>query len=248
MFGRDYNPIFQMGNNQGNNNAQKESNRHPRNKPIFNGPLPPFPPPPLGKSLPVNRKSFREIRNFIILTIISENNGITGYQLQERYNFPRGTLLRTLQSFEEKQYVETTEEVIQGRTNKFYTINEKGQAYLDKLKKKWANLFAMMSEKANPERCKHPFAREWFRLMMLEHVGILSSKADAEEFFNKIQGGINEMINRFTSRIEKLKHFREEIAHILNDIEKMEKYDQSKVETNLELLFHELREEMQENN
>ncbi|MFX1366966.1 MAG: hypothetical protein ACFFCE_20105 [Promethearchaeota archaeon] len=53
--------------------------------------------------LPIGREAFQEIRDFILLLIISEDpNGITGYQLQEKYNFPRGSLIRTLQDLEEK--------------------------------------------------------------------------------------------------------------------------------------------------
>jgi len=67
------------------------------------GSFPPFPKGPFKPPLPIGRESFQEIRDFIVLIIISEYpNGITGYQLQDKYNFPRGTLIRTLQELEDK--------------------------------------------------------------------------------------------------------------------------------------------------
>jgi len=250
VFGRDFNPSIQMNNEGGKEATNKNGENQSNNNPTFKGPLPPFPPPPLGRSLPVNRKAFHEIRNFIILTIISEhsNKGITGYQLQERYGFPRGTLLRTLQLFENKNYVDIREEVIQGRANKFYVINSVGKDYLNTLRQKWANLFAMMTEKANPERCEHPFAREWFRLMIIDHIEVLNTKNQAEEFFTKIKGGIDEIIRRFSSRIHKLEQFKKEIDPMINIIEKMDRFDQDALKEAVYNLFSKLKEEMEENN
>ncbi len=243
MFRRDFNHPFKQSEDGEDRDRSRGFNNPKHNTPAFNGPLPPFPPPPPGRPLPVNRKAFHEIRNFIILTIISENpNGITGYHLQERYNFPRGTLLRSLQDFEDKRFVEVHEEIIQGRLNKFYTINERGKKYLEKLKRKWANLFAMMSEKANPEQCEHPFAREWFRLMMIENIDSLTTKTEGERFFNKIKDGINVMIDRFSSRIEKLEQFRKEIDLILTNIQQMEEFDRRKLKDDLDDSFRKINE------
>jgi DNA-binding PadR family transcriptional regulator len=250
VFGRDFNPFIQVNNEREKEGTNKNVENQSNSNATFKGPLPPFPPPPLGRSLPVNRKAFHEIRNFIILTIISEhsNKGITGYQLQERYGFPRGTLLRTLQSFENKNYVDIREEVIQGRANKFYVINSVGKEYLNTLRQKWANLFAMMTEKANPERCEHPFAREWFRLMIIDHIKVLDTKEEAEAFFIEIKGGIDEIIRRFSSRIQKLKHFRKEIDPLINLIEKMEPFNREMLKEAVYDFFSKLKEEMQENN
>ena len=44
---------------------------------------------------------FKEIRHFFILIIIKESHpkGITGYELQQRFNLPRGNFLRILDDF-----------------------------------------------------------------------------------------------------------------------------------------------------
>ncbi|MHA1294424.1 MAG: hypothetical protein ACTSQJ_17410 [Promethearchaeota archaeon] len=57
----------------------------------------PFFPPPFPMPIPFSREAFQDIKIFVILIIISEHQeGITGYQLQERFKLPRGTLIRTL--------------------------------------------------------------------------------------------------------------------------------------------------------
>jgi len=129
----------------------------PHRHPYECGPPPGFdspsfiPPPSVGPPLPIGKKGFQEIRRFIFLIIISEyKDGITGYQLQEKFNFPRGTLLRTLDDLEEKDFLKIREDVIKGRAQKFYLITEKGKKHLEKLKSKWAIHFSIMSEMAPP--------------------------------------------------------------------------------------------------
>lgn len=250
MFGRDIDQSQEMNNNKNNRDVSGDENNQTHKESLFKGPLPPIPPLPHGKSLPISRKAFREIRNFIILMIISEsdNQGITGYDLQEKYGFPRGTLLRTLKSFEEKRFVKINEEIIRGRTNKLYTISKLGKDYLNTLKKKWANLFAIMSEKANPERFSHPFAREWFRLMILENIKSLESKLEAEEFLTKIIGGTNEMIKRFSSRINELERFKVKLEELFPYIENMKQFDQNILRDEIKNLFKSLKDEWGGNN
>ena len=78
----------------------------------------------------MSKESFREMRRFFVLKILTDNlEGITGYQLQEKYHFPRTNVLRLLDQLEEEKYVETKEEIVDGRTNKLYLITEKGIKY-----------------------------------------------------------------------------------------------------------------------
>ena len=89
---------------------------------------PPHPPPPF------SREAVQDIKTLIILTIISEyQDGITGYQLQEKFSFPRGTLLRNLNFLEVNSYVKIKEGIVKGRAQKLYTISQLGRDYLEHL-------------------------------------------------------------------------------------------------------------------
>ncbi len=97
----------------------------------------------------LHRNTFKEMQTLILLTKIkNETKGISGYQLQEHFDLPRGTLLRMLSGLEQKKSLETREEVINGRANKFYTITKDGEEFLEELKMKWADRNAEIDELA----------------------------------------------------------------------------------------------------
>jgi DNA-binding PadR family transcriptional regulator len=187
----------------------------------FFGPKSPFFPNQFKLHLPIGRESFQEIRDFIVLLIISEYpDGITGYQLQDKYNFPRGTLVRTLQALEDKQYLKSREEVLEGRANKFYIITELGKKFLEELKLKWANVFGIMSEINPPEGLKR---------LILEKVEEFESKEDAIDFFRGITSWMKNILNRIKFRFEKLKGSKADLDRIIKEIENMESLDPMKI-------------------
>ncbi|MCF2140881.1 MAG: helix-turn-helix transcriptional regulator [Candidatus Lokiarchaeota archaeon] len=101
----------------------------------------------------LHRDSFREMQLLVILTKIQqETDGITGYQLQELYAIPRGSLIRLLKWLEEKNYVAVREEIVNGRVNKFYTLTEDGAQHLEEIRVKWAERGEILDDLAPFER------------------------------------------------------------------------------------------------
>ncbi len=191
-----------------------------RGLPLF-GLRPPFSSGHLRPPLPIGREAFQEIRDFILLLIISEYpNGITGYQLQEKYNFPRGSLIRTLHDLEEKKYIKSKEEIIEGRTNKFYLITESGKKLIEELKLRWANLFSMMSE-INPP--------EGFRMMIFEKINQFETKDDAIDFFRGVRSWMKDILQRIERKIENFKKSKVDLDKIIDEIEKMENLQKDKI-------------------
>ena len=198
---------------------------------------PPFPPPfgglpPFGSMmpfrgphfkfpLPMGREFFQEIRDYMILLIISEYpDGITGYQFQEKYNFPRGTLIKTLQDLENKNYLTTKEEIIDGRANKFYIITNEGKKFLEELKLKWANIFGKMAEINPPEGLK---------TMVFAKINEFESIDDAIDFFRGIRSWMKGMLLRIENRIEKFRKSKEDLDILIEEIDKMEHLDKKKI-------------------
>ena len=137
-----------INNFQPNRNAGPppyQGNPGPDDTPPPHEPRSPFGPPPFfgvpshfKPPFPMTLEGFKEMKYIMILMILSDNpEGITGYQLQERFNMPRGNLLRTMDDLVELKHVKTSESVIKGRAQKFFIITEEGKTYLDDLKKKW---------------------------------------------------------------------------------------------------------------
>jgi DNA-binding PadR family transcriptional regulator len=202
-----------------------EHNNSP-SPPSFQVP-PPFgqvPPFPMGHSrppVPIGRESFQEIRDYMLLLIISEQSkGITGYQLQEKYHLPRGTLVRTLLDLEERGYLYTNEEIVDGRPNKFYLITSKGRKFLEDLKLKWATIFGTLAE-INPDKgMEHMLKR---KIREFESIG------DAKDFFKSLRDWQKEMLVIIEKRTEKFKTATDRLEVIISEIDKMESLDRKKI-------------------
>lgn len=190
--------------------------------PAHGGPPPfgsPFLPPPFPIPPPFSREAFQDIKTFIILIIISEHqDGITGYQLQQKFKFPRGTLLRTLNYLEEKGYLKIKEDIIKGRAQKIFMISQTGRDFLERLKVKWATQFARMSDMAPPEQ----FMGEGIDIMLKAHLKDFTTKDDAEDFFRGIRSWVNSILNRIKQRRKNLLIVKSELDKVIEEISKME--------------------------
>ncbi|MFX0142895.1 MAG: hypothetical protein ACFE9C_02360 [Candidatus Hodarchaeota archaeon] len=181
----------------------------------------PFSSGPFRPPTPIGKEAFQEIRDFIVLMIITEYpNGITGSQLQEKYNFPRGTMIRNLQELEDKKYLMSKEEIVETRPNKFFLITELGRKYLEELKLKWGNVFSMMSE-ITPSK--------GLRMILSEKIENFEDKDDAIDFFRGIRSWMRDMLQRIENRIENFKKRRADLDRIIKEIEKMESLDKEKI-------------------
>jgi DNA-binding PadR family transcriptional regulator len=184
----------------------------------FSGPFPHFKPP-----LPLTRESFKEVRFFMVLMILSDNpKGITGYQLQERFNFPRGNILRLLDDLVESEHVITKESVIDGRANKFFIITEKGTKFLNDLKKKWADRFAQMSQMAAPGIFGGVFIKKALNTYLNIQLDQLDSKEDALDLVRGIRSTTKTFLKRINERLNDLKFIKSELDNTIEKIEEMQ--------------------------
>jgi DNA-binding MarR family transcriptional regulator len=193
----------------------------------------PFPPPM--PPIPISREDFKEIKHFFILSIIMDKKeGINGYQLQERYKIPRGSLIRSLDELEKGEYLKVRETTVEGRDQKIYFVSEKGKQYLEQLKERWANEFAMMSDMAPPELYAHPFTRRPHRMKMMHYIERCESKEDALDYFRGMRSRLKGSIKRLNSRIQNITQIKEQLDSIIASIEKMDILDKKKVKELLE--------------
>lgn len=200
--------------------------------------------PPLMPPIPISREDFKEIKHFFILSIIiDKKEGINGYQLQEQYQIPRGSMIRSLEELEKGEYLEVKETTIEGRDQKIYFISEKGKEYLEQLKEKWANEFAMMSDMAPPEEYAHPFARSPHRKKIIRFIEQCESKEDALDYFRGMRSKLKFSLDRLTSRIQNITQIKEELNSVIKSIEKMDKLDKNELKDLLKNIENKIRKE-----
>jgi DNA-binding PadR family transcriptional regulator len=181
---------------------------------------PPGPPPLL------SREAFQEVKYLFLLILIAEKpEGITGYQLQDKYHIPRGNLVRTLDELEHDGYVSTREDVKDGRNQKYYAITDKGKQYVEQLKEDWASRFSMLSEMAPPDVHGNPFRRPRQQRRMLEHVSMLESKEDALDYFKGIRHSLKSFIDHLARRVKRTEQAKATVDEIIKKIEAMEQFD-----------------------
>jgi DNA-binding PadR family transcriptional regulator len=174
----------------------------------------------------LSREAFQEVKYLFLLILVADKpDGITGYQLQDKYAIPRGNLVRTLDELEHDGHVLTREDVKEGRNQKYYTITGKGKQYMEQLKEDWASRFSMLSEMAPPDIHGNPFRRERQRLRMLDHLGMLTSKEDALDYFKGIRHSLTMFLAHLDQRVKRTEQTKATLDEIIAKIEAMETFD-----------------------
>jgi DNA-binding PadR family transcriptional regulator len=159
------------------------------------------------------------------MLIAEHPEGITGYQLQDKYAIPRGNLVRTLDELEHDGYVSTREDVKDGRNQKYYAITDKGKQYAEQLKEDWASRFSMLSEMAPPDVHGNPFRRPRHQRRMLDHVDALETKEDALVYFRDIKRSLESFLDHLDRRVKRTEQTKVIIDEIIKKVESMEKFD-----------------------
>ena len=201
-----------------NRNSPPREPQSPFGPPPFYGAPSHFKPP-----FPMTLEGFKEMKYIMVLMILSDNpKGITGYQIQERFNMPRGNLLRTLDDLVELDYVTTSESVIKGRAQKFFIITEKGKKCLDELKKKWVERFSQMPEFAAPVMQGNFFIKKGLEMILSHQLDLLETKEDALVLFRRLRSKTEIFIAKMTEILKCLKTTKSELDSIIQKIEQMD--------------------------
>ena len=225
-----------INNFQPNRNAGPppyQGNPGPDDTPPPHEPRSPFGPPPFfgvpshfKPPFPMTLEGFKEMKYIMILMILSDNpEGITGYQLQERFNMPRGNLLRTMDDLVELKHVKTSESVIKGRAQKFFIITEEGKTYLDDLKKKWIERVSQMPEFAAPVMQGNFFIKKGLEMILSNQLDLLETKEDGLDLFRGLRSKLNMFITKMSEILKYLKITKSELDSIIQKIEEKNALD-----------------------
>ena len=172
----------------------------------------------------MSKESFKEMRTYFVLKILSDNpDGITGYQLQEDYHFPRTNVLRVLDDLVEQKYVKIKKDEVDGRANKLFIITDTGMNYMDELKEKWADRFSMMSDTTMP------YFSRGEKHMLLKRIDQLTSIEDAIDYFRGKRSKIKTKHSAIQERLEILENRKERLDDLIKFLEKSDKFDKAEL-------------------
>jgi len=191
------------------------------------------------------RESHKEMLELFILEIIQENpKEITGYQMQTMFNIPRGTLTRHLDKMEEMERITSEKTEIKGRTQKIFTITEKGIDHLESLRENWAIRGEMLDEMGpidsfhgRPPMNKHPHRGSpgnhrrprHHRRRLDPPFEEFSDKEQALDFFRGERSRINHIHSRLTTRVANIERERSELDALIDKIKVMEEFSTEKL-------------------
>ena len=235
-------------------NFENFRNAPPGGGPPPGGPKSPFKFPPFFGSpgpfklpLPMTLESFKEIKYFMALMILSENlEGITGYKFQEKFGIPRGVILRIMDDLIEMEYVETSETVLKGRAQKYFIITEKGKEYLDTLKKKWGERFTQISEMVDPNMMGNMFMfmKKGIETMLTHQIENIDSKEDALDFFRGLRSKAKMFLTQMNKRLDFMKDVKSELDSMIQSIEKKGELDLEEIKSRVEEFKTKLNEQL----
>jgi DNA-binding PadR family transcriptional regulator len=184
----------------------------------------PCPPPIFGPSF------VKDMNQLMFLwTISEESNGITGYNLQKIFepnsmDKPNTTVYRTIKQLEEDELLSVKEQIVNGRAQKIYKINEKGKKRLTDLKQEMQNRIAFF---VPLEGLNIPFFQQCcgsanFVDRNLESVENKEKALQLLKYFEDLYKNTKERLTHRITNIEKTLSYINEVA---DQILKMEEYD-----------------------
>ena len=213
------------------NNKRKKSSFNPL-KPPFEGQLSNkdrkrFQPLPI----PLDPETLQEFKVFFLLVILSDNQdkGITGYQLNSKYKFPRTSVNRLIEKLVETNQVVTSTTEESGRTQILYKLTSKGKEYLEQLKERWGEIFAEMTELAPLDRLANPFKHDRDFEELISHVHELKTKEDAEYFVKGFIHNVRNGISRLENDLNLLNKIISDLENIQKAIVKQKTFDKEEI-------------------
>lgn len=173
----------------------------------------------------LNKDSFKEMQQFFVLKIITDNpEGITAYQLANNYQINRSTVKLMLSYFEEKAYITSNTEVIDGRANKLYFLTDSGFDYLLQLKYIWFERFRMMEEltlrNLTSNEKKH----------YIKKIENYKTKEERLEYLKAMHSRHKNNMRIYEIQYRTFVKMDEEISYIINKIEKEDYLDKKELE------------------
>jgi hypothetical protein len=183
---------------------------------------------------PLDPETMQEFKMFFLFMILSDcqERGITGYQLNAKYKFPRTSANRLIEKLIKLNQVvaSTTEEL--GKTQVLYKLTKTGKEQLEQLKETWGERFAEMAELAPLDRLADPFKRERDFEKLISHVQELKTNEDAEIFVKGFIQNVRRDVLRQENNLDILNRIIKELDKLLKAIVKQKTLSKEEI-TNL---------------
>lgn len=177
--------------------------------------------------LSLTKDSFKEMQLLFLLKIIADNpEGITAYQMTTNYHFPRSNALRLLEGLSRENRIQSEEKIVEGRTNKIFTLTNAGFIYLLSLKEKWTDRFVMMEELTTGNITSSE------KKFFVDQIKQIKTKPERLEYINSIKRKIAKKIavaEKKVATLTKIQSSIDLIIHQLDDSENLSKSEISEI-------------------
>ncbi|MHA1338863.1 MAG: hypothetical protein ACTSRZ_08135 [Promethearchaeota archaeon] len=197
--------------------------------------LPPPPPPP---PFPFDPETFRELKTFFLFLILSNNlEGITTYQLEKSYGFPRTSSIRLLKKLIDNNYVVETTPPNADRKQKYYKLTGEGIKYFKNLKEKWVKRLIKLLEfpQINLEHSKGDIKLNVQQL--IDNLNIYSDRTDIEDYLRSIRLKLKTEISLIEQQLGKLKDTKSKLDDVIIKIGSATELNDEKIQDILKSLL-----------
>lgn len=188
-------------------------------------------PPPFRPNMPFGPNMIKEMSQLVFLWNISEaEDGITGYELQKNYNAKQTNVYRILKEMEDEGHLSSEETIVNGRAQKLYKITDKGKERLKELRESWTNKVAFLTDIIPPEKRPIPPFHLQTNQRALEIIRQIETKEEMLEYLQEYKDHFDRRKKHLEKRLINTESNIKIIEEIVEEIEKMEKYDPKLVE------------------
>ncbi|TFF90821.1 MAG: hypothetical protein EU548_01085 [Promethearchaeota archaeon] len=112
-----------------------------------------------------------------------------------------------------------------------------GRKYLDELRNRWANHFAIMSEMAPPEHFGEKFLHKGFKRLLLGRFEELESKQEMLDYLKRLSAWINSMLHRLDERKNHLEIKHQKLAELTEKLNTIDKWDKQEFKSLIKKYF-----------
>lgn len=187
-----------------------------------------------GKFKPImsmTKDSFKEMQQFFLMKIIvGYSDGITAYEIQKKYHFPRSNVIRHLCELENKKFVTIEEKIVDGRLNKSYILSSEGFSHLSSLKEVWKERFSMMEELAGN------YFTEAEKIFYIEKIEKIKTTKGKLVFLKNMKSNIDIKVTKIEKRKELLTAISGQINRIIENIESRDHLENEDIEELFDML------------
>ena len=179
--------------------------------------------------LPFGRKNLGAMKDFTMLKMINEMEGITGYDLGKLPDMPHGSVMRKLDELKQQGLLRSEEEESDGKKKVKYFITEEGKKHFDKLQSTFQETFSFLGDDMPFEHFGGPIIRKHVRKHKHFDVTTLETKQEVNDYLASMRHRLNMVKKRLQPRLDRVEKAYTAVDEAKSKIEKLAEFSKEEV-------------------